>query len=615
MSYSDPPAADLAPETASLSSSVAASGLEQSSYASDFIHFSEVGEAIAATTKRLEKASLLAAYFDTLEDADLSLAARYFAGYTFSLRDQRTINIGSAALRNALRSVSGCDETWMNERLVIRGDFGDVAYEAWLNNPQLSARLSGLTLTEIKTAFETLAETSGNAAKLAVIVGVLEHASSLEAKYAVKLLSGELRIGLLEGAVEDALARWAGVSVGEIQWSNMLTGDIGETALLARHKRLGEAKMRLFHPLKFMLATPAADLADVTRQMPGEFIVEDKYDGIRAQAHIGLVTSGSGLALHGRVVAGRRVALFSRTLDEITGSFPDLLEPLAQLLPETSATEDEQGLILDGEILPYGSDGILPFQALQQRLGRKVPTEEVMQQIPVAFIIYDALYADGIVLLEKPLLERRAVIDSLPTPPEARARPAASRHFSDAKLLDAEFDAARARGNEGLMVKNPASPYKPGKRGRDWLKIKRALATLDVVITAAEVGSGRRSRFLSDYTFAVRASADDPTLLNVGKAYSGLTDAEIQELSVWLTEHTTQTFAHGKVRIVEPKIVLEVTFDRVQPSSRHKSGYALRFPRIVRIRHDKPADEADTLEAVKRLVDAVDLPKVTSANE
>ncbi len=397
-----------------------------------FVRFSEVAEAISATTKRLEKAALIAAYFDQLDDTDLVLAARYFAGYTFSLRDQRTINIGSAALRNALRAVSGCDETWMNERLVVRGDFGDVANEAWSNNPQLSGRAPGLALSDIKSAFETLAETSGNAPKLAIIVALLERANPLEAKYAVKLLSGELRIGLQEGAVEDALARWSDVSVGQIQWSNMLTGDIGETALLTRHKRLNEAKMRLFHPLKFMLATPAADLTDVARQMPGEFIVEDKYDGIRAQAHVGLATDVSDLALHGRVVAGRRVALFSRTLDEITGSFPDLLEPLAHLLPESVAPEDDQGLILDGEILPFGSDGILPFQALQQRLGRKVPTDEIMQQVPVAFIVYDALYADGTVLLERPLTERRAVIDSLPASPDARARPAASRSFDDA---------------------------------------------------------------------------------------------------------------------------------------------------------------------------------------
>ncbi|GAB1543441.1 hypothetical protein NUACC21_61150 [Scytonema sp. NUACC21] len=169
--------------------------------------------------------------------------------------------------------------------------------------------------------------------------------------------------------------------------------------------------------------------------------------------------------------------------------------------------------------------------------------------------------------------------------------------------LDEEFTAARRRGNEGLMVKDLNSTYKPGRRGREWLKVKRAIATLDVVVTAAEVGTGKRSRFLSDFTFAVRKSENDPTLLNVGKAYSGLTDAEVTELSQWFRAHTLQELEHGRVCLVEPKIVLEVTFDRIQPSERHNSGYALRFPRILRIRNDKPSEEIDTLQTVQRLAE------------
>jgi DNA ligase-1 len=151
------------------------------------------------------------------------------------------------------------------------------------------------------------------------------------------------------------------------------------------------------------------------------------------------------------------------------------------------------------------------------------------------------------------------------------------------------------------MVKDPASLYKPGRRGREWLKLKRALATLDVVVTAVELGHGKRRHVLSDYTFAVRRAEDDAELLNIGKAYSGLTDVEIAEMTEWFKAHTLQEFAHGRVRVVEPRIVIEVTFDRVQPSKRHKGGYALRFPRIVRLRPDKTADEIDTLESVRNL--------------
>jgi DNA ligase-1 len=204
--------------------------------------------------------------------------------------------------------------------------------------------------------------------------------------------------------------------------------------------------------------------------------------------------------------------------------------------------------------------------------------------------------------LERPWEERRALLAQLAYDGVA-TRLCESKLFTEVAVLDEEFEAARGRGNEGLMIKDPRSAYKPGRRGREWLKIKKAMATLDVVVTTVEKGNGKRSHVYSDYTFAVRASETDNALLNVGKAYSGLTDAEIQELSDWFVAHTMQAFAHNRVRVVEPKIVLEVAFDRVQPSSRHKSGYALRFPRIVRVREDKPVTEIDTLETVRKLAE------------
>ena len=584
---------------------------------STFLHFAETAERVGATTKRLEKAAILGRYFVALPDDDLRHAARYFAGYTFPLRDQRTTNVGGAALLAAIIAVSGADETTVRQRLVALGDAGDVAREVFDASAQ-AALVPVLTLSQIAAFLETLSATAGTKRKVELVTGLLREASPLEARYVVKLLAGDLRIGLKEGAVEDTVARLAAVTVGQVQWVNMLEGDIGATALLARRGRLGEARMRLFHPLKFMLATPAADLADVARQMPVPFVVEDKFDGIRAQAHVAPHVEGDGI-LHGVVHEGRRVALFSRTLDEITKSFPDLIAPLAALLPDftplplagavgcscsgVGVRDGGGGLILDGEIIPVLGNLTLPFLQLQKRLGRKTLTDALRSEVPVAFVPYDLLYAEGRVLIEEPFSVRRAILETLPAD-GVGVRRADSALFTDTAALDLAFDAARARGNEGLMVKDPASPYKPGRRGRDWLKIKRALATLDVVITAAQVGEGRRSKFLSDFTFAVRTSETDPTLLNVGKAYSGLTDLETQELSDWCRAHTLQEFAHGKVRTVEPLVVLEITFDRVQASSRHKSGYALRFPRILRLRPDKPAAEADTLETVRRLAEA-----------
>jgi len=566
-----------------------------------FLRFCETAERVGATAKRLEKAAALKDYFETLSDEDLVLAARFFAGQAFSLRDQRTTNIGGAALFNAISAATTIDVEELKRLTVVSGDIGETAAKIFQSETP-----ADYSLRDVANFIETVSETSGTKAKTALLIDFLKPANNLEAKYIIKILSGDLRIGLLEGAVEDAIARMFDAPVGKVQWTNMLTGDIGETALLFRLGKADAARMRFFHPIKFMLAS-ASDLDDVAKRMPDAFVVEDKFDGIRAQAHIarqsvpGAVATGLLSAFNpvatapGTESSQIRVALFSRTLDEITDSFPELIEPLSKLIEN-----QPNGVILDGEILPVKDDRILPFQDLQKRLGRKTVSEEMLAQTPTAFVAYDCLFGDGGILINEPFAARRKILESLSFDNQF-ARLTESKIFTEVAKLDEEFDAARARGNEGLMVKNPSSPYKPGKRGRDWLKIKRALATLDVVVTSVEVGNGRRSRFLSDYTFAVRASETDATLLNVGKAYSGLTDAEIQELSDWFTAHTLQEFAHGKVRIVEPRIVLEVTFDRVQPSPRHKSGYALRFPRILRIRNDKPVEEIDTLETVKRL--------------
>jgi DNA ligase-1 len=538
--------------------------------------FAEAADRVGATTKKLEKAALLGAYFEALGDTDLALAARYFAGHVFPLYDARTTNVGGGMLRDAISEVTGLEVENLRPRYVRLGDSGDVAFEAFAEARPGAA--PSLTLAATQALIERLSETRGTKNKKALLVGALTSATPSEAKYLVKLLVGDLRIGLKEGLVEDALARAFARPLADVARVNMLTGDIGETAVRARRGELEGVAMRLFHPIKFMLATAAESVEDVARTMPEEFYVEDKFDGIRGQAH----------------VQGGRVALYTRTLDEVTHRFPELVEPL-KLLPADA--------VLDGEVVPVRGASILPFLELQKRLGRKTVSEELLAGVPVAFVAYDLLYSGGRVLTEEPLSERRRALEGLIKNADdaAAVRLSAAKWTRGVAGLDAEFDAARARGNEGLMIKDPRSSYKPGKRGREWLKLKRALATLDVVVTAVEVGHGKRRNLLSDYTFAVRRSEEDPELLNVGKAYSGLTDAELTELTEWFRAHTVQEFAHGRVRVVEPKIVLEVTFDRVQESKRHKSGYALRFPRILRLREDKSPEEIDTLEAVRRI--------------
>ncbi|HEU4477000.1 MAG TPA: ATP-dependent DNA ligase, partial [Pyrinomonadaceae bacterium] len=539
--------------------------------------FGSVAEAISATTKKLEKAALLGAYLRDLEDVDLARAARYLAGHQFALSDSRTTNVGGRIIGEALSVATGLSLEELSPRYVRLGDAGEVAFEA-VQEAKQDTNEPKITLAETESIISRLSETRGTKNKTALLATVLREATPLEAKYLVKLLVGDLRIGLREGLVEDATARAFDQPLAAVAHANMLLGDIGEAAVRTRAGDLENIEMRLFHPIKFMLATPAADLSDIARTMPEEFFVEDKFDGIRAQAH----------------VKDGRVSIYSRTMDEITHRFPELVDPLLSIGAE---------VVIDGEIVPAKADQILPFSELQKRLGRKSIGAALQAEIPVVLVTYDLLYAQRRVLINESLEERLQILSEL-IPTSGTVRLSIAKRFSEVAALDDEFAAARARGNEGLMVKSPASFYKPGRRGREWLKVKRAIATLDVVVTAVEVGHGKRRNLLSDYTFAIRRSPSDDELLNIGKAYSGLTDVELAELTEWFKAHTIQEFAHGRVRLVEPKIVIEVTFDRVQESKRHKSGYALRFPRILRLRTDKTPDEIDTLETVQRLVEA-----------
>lgn len=538
--------------------------------------FAEVAEQVAATTKKLEKAALVGNYLKQLVDADLARAARYFAGHQFAQHDARTTNVGGSIISTALSEATGVSFEELGPIYVRLGDAGEAAHEAVM----AAKRFHGptISLAETQSIITRLSETRGIKNKTALLTAVLSHATPLEAKYLIKLLAGDLRIGLREGLVEDAIARAYEQPLSQVAQVNMLLGDLGETAVRARKNDLQNVNMRLFHPIKFMLATPAADLADIARTMPDEFFVEDKFDGIRAQAH----------------TKDGRVAIYSRTMDEITHRFPELVSPLQDLGNDA---------VIDGEIVPAQGDRILPFSELQKRLGRKTIGPDLLLEVPVILVAYDLLYAGGRVLTDESLAERRKLLEQM-VPAEGVVRISRAKRFAEVAALDDEFDAARARGNEGLMIKSPSSFYKPGRRGREWLKLKRAIATLDVVVTAVEVGHGKRRNLLSDYTFAVRRSEDDDELLNIGKAYSGLTDAELTEMTKWFTEHTLREFAHGRVRLVEPEIVIEVTFDRVQASRRHKSGYALRFPRILRLRPDKKPGEIDTLATVERLVSA-----------
>ena len=565
--------------------------------------FATMAEAVAATTKKLEKVRLVAENFRSRPVDEASQAAIFLSGRAFPAWEERTLQVGGTLLWRTVGEISGKGDVALTAAYRRHGDLGSAAQEVLQH---ASPAKSGLSMAEVAAVFDELARTSSAAHKLSLLQKLLRRATALEAKYVIKIISGDLRIGLRESLVEEAIAKAFDEKPADVQRANMLLGDIGGTLRLAAEHKLNQAQMRLFHPIGFMLASPAQDASEALSYFD-RAAVEDKYDGIRAQAHIGGKDDP-------------RVRLFSRTLDEISQSFPEL-PPALRAFPEP--------LILDGEILAWGTDSAqaLPFSDLQKRLGRKTVSEEMIRTVPVVYMAFDVLYAGGELLTEKPLEARRKILErSFTAVPKdgfaieysmATENPQGKLVFEPAigarigiprvilapaltadspELLEEIFTAARQRGNEGLMIKDLTSAYTPGRRGKAWLKLKKELATLDVVVTAVEWGHGKRNKVLSDYTFAVR---DGEKLLNVGKAYSGLTDAEIAEMTEWFLAHTIED--QGFHRTVEPKIVLEVAFNNMMRSSRHESGYALRFPRILRIRTDKSIEEIDTLETVQEI--------------
>ncbi|HWW97769.1 MAG TPA: ATP-dependent DNA ligase [Edaphobacter sp.] len=670
----------------------------------------ELAEELAGEARRLKKRGAIAGAISAVhaaapESEDAGLFALYLAGTPFAEADARKLNAGGALLSKALLAVSGASDVALTAAYRRHGDMGAAAFDLLMASPAAPGRVAELTLADVAEAFAGMAVAKTTAIRAGLVEGMLRRATPLEAKYLLKLMLGDMRIGVKQSLVEEAFAVAAGAPVDAVRRAVMLEADLAGAVRRAFAGTLSDARMRLFHPLGFMLASPVEtpeeaverftekpvkvavakvkkprlgkkvkeeerlrralasvpqgddEDAEEFRDAPAEDVIgvgdaqlreleaagatvsegsegvdaflEDKYDGMRAQVHCG--------------DAGQpgRVAIYSRNREEVTESFPELEEAFAKVRPDRDEALD--GLIFDGEILgwDFGQNGeqarALPFAVLGQRIGRKRVSNGWRQQVPVVFMAFDLMYAGGELLLELPLRERRnkleAVVEELveqvvsPVIVDERARDSQtvlfagtesacverlmispSRLVESAEDIERAYADARARANEGVMLKAAGSVYQPGRRGLAWLKLKRELATLDVVVTGAEFGHGKRAGILSDYSFAVRDAGGE--LLNVGKAYSGLTDVEIAEMSAWMMEHTLED--QGYFRTVEPLMVLEVAFNNIMRSGRHASGFALRFPRIMRIRTDKPVSEIDTVERVEEIYQSqVDKPVET----
>jgi DNA ligase-1 len=522
----------------------------------------ETLDSVANERGKLAKIERLAETLGRLGGEELAVAARLLSGSPFAEWEQAVTSVGWVTIAKAAAEVTGWDLETIGACATAIGDLGEAV---GLLRTDALPEAPGPTVLEVDAWLRDLAKERKAAGKQAALAGMLRRSSPVEGKYLVKTLSGGLRIGADVTTIEEAIAQAFGADREAVARARRDCGDIGETAVAAREGRLAEIRFRLFHPIGFMLATPIEVAEEVASELP-LFAIEDKFDGIRAHAH----------------KSDGRVALFSRTLDDVTAQFPEVASELATL---------PGSFLLDGEVLAWRDGRPDSFFRLQRRLGRKAPEREVLAEIPVAFMAYDCLAREGRPLFEEAWTERRRELEAIS--PDGALRVSPVFRVETPAELDRLFDEARERGNEGLMLKRFDSTYQAGKRGRAWRKYKKALATLDVVVTAVQQGNGKRAGMLSDYTFAVK---DGDRFVNIGKAYSGLTDEEIRRMGTVFRKITVGRY--GPVRAVEPQVVLEVSFDSIQKSTRHKSGFALRFPRIVRLRPDKRPEEADTLETV-----------------
>jgi DNA ligase-1 len=537
-----------------------------------FLKFVQICNQIARLTGKLKKIQILSGYLISLTEEDLPIVATFLTGHVFSRTNSPSLQVGWAVIRKALIQASGLSETHLRSISAGYGDAGRVAYEVLLGR----TKAREIAIREVSERFSAIQGASGPVAKAALLADWLRTIDAECGSYIVRILTGDLRIGLKEGLLEEAIAAAFGARLEQVKEVNMLTGDIGETAQLAKTDRLFTANLTLFRPVRSMLAIPEPSAETVWNRVQSEFtaqtaLAEAKYDGIRAQ-------------LHG---TSHRTELFSRDLRNLSDEFPEL-----------AALRFAQDLILDGEVVAFGPDRKLSFFDLQRRLGRKRTLDFFeTEDIPVLYMVFDLLRLNGETLLKAPLSERRQRLDQLILPDRVKVSPI--RKVASLQAIDEAYRAARKDFQEGLMIKDANSLYTPGRRGGSWIKFKIELATLDVVVVRVEQGHGKRSHLLSDYTFSVR-DEETGALQTIGKAYSGLRDEEIEELTEHFLRTTTRKERH--FRVVIPEIILEVAFNAVQPSDRHSSGLALRFPRIKSIRRDKKIQEIDTVQYARQFV-------------
>jgi DNA ligase-1 len=547
-----------------------------------FLALCELCEKLEATTKRLLMVDLAANFLKDLQPEEVEPAVSMILGRPFPKWDQRVLEVSWATLSSLIRRMTNISWSDFRSAFSQTGDTGSAirtVFEASKIKRQSTLFEKPLSILEVRHTLEAIAETSGTGSrerKELLVETLLGKSTPLEAKYLVKVMIGEMRTGFHEGLMEMSVAKAFNLPLETVQTASMLTGDIGETASLAKLKGkegITSLGFRVFRPIKPMMAQMAEDVNEAVKEAGRPLAFEYKLDGARIQIH----------------KSGDDVRIFSRRLTDVTESLPEVVQVVRSQIKADQA-------ILEGEVIAVGEDRTSPllFQHLMRRFRRVHEIGRMAKEIPIELQLFDVLYLNGESLISKSYTERRKRLG------EIAGKIQLTKQIITSSSQEAEefLQEAVNRGHEGLVAKKLDSPYTPGIRGKRWFKVKRTLESLDLVIVAAEWGYGRRHGWLSDYYLAAR-DAETGGFMVLGKTFKGLTDKEIIEMTKRLQELALNEEAHRVV--VVPKIVVEVAYNEIQKSPKYECGMALRFARITRVREDKSPEDADTIQRVREI--------------
>ncbi|WP_421774149.1 ATP-dependent DNA ligase [Gracilimonas sp.] len=543
-----------------------------------FHKLAKTAQQINQTRGSNAKIKICAEYFRSLDnDDDLGRAARFLGEGAFSDLSGKRASVGSRTYSTLAAEICEIDyEKVFKPSKTATGSSSETIEKLLHNIPEARAKWTGdnLSLEQVEDLFNMLFEVSSRADKQEILKEAWFQMTPLEVKYFLRIMGrGSLRIGFESKSIVSAMAKAFSHKVDDVRYVHMITGSIGKTAVLAKNNRLNEAKFTLFQPIAFMLASPFESRAV---EDYSTYIAEEKFDGMRCQLH----------------VSGNKVQIYSRDLNEITHSFPEIVDFFAEKdLPE---------LVLDGEICVFKDDTILPFQLLQKRMGLKKPSKKVLQKYPCLLISYDVLFYDGKPIFDLTLMERRKFLQELS---QKHNLPVTTQQEIQSKEhIEQLFDLALAHGNEGLMLKQKDSTYEYGQRRKSWLKVKKPGGSIDTIMMYAHAGSGKRGGTYSDFTLGVSVREDDryeEEFIPIGKAYGGYSDDELKMMNDRIKKITAEKY--GPTLGLYPDIVVELEFDDIQENKRTKANYTLRFPRFKAIRWDLSPDDVDTLKDVERL--------------